>query len=231
MDGEDLLSPTPPPDKMFRIAVWLVIAFGAAELAGLGVFYAKKWRAEYVAAHPQPVAPAVTPSPSAPMVAEKTTPAPATAPSVPAASTQTTPSAAALSVAEKLLKEATELRDKGDTTNALARLQDAAQRDPKNANVLAEMAMIYESIQLYDRSNETWKKILEIGPSAGPLYELADMKLKTGANPPAPATTNTGPGLAGTSPLDAGTSRNDADGIPDGSTFGITEVATVDTPD
>ncbi|HEX8899209.1 MAG TPA: hypothetical protein VF751_10975, partial [Chthoniobacterales bacterium] len=180
MDGEELISPTPPPDKMFRIAVWLVAIFGAAELAGLGVFYAGKWRAEYVAAHPKPIAPAVTPAPSAPVVAEKTTPAPATAPSAPAASTQTTPSAAALSVAEKLLKEATELRDKGDTTNALARLQDAAQRDPKNANVLAEMAMIYESIQLYERSNETWKKIVEIGPSAGPLYELADMKLKTG---------------------------------------------------
>ena len=231
MDGEELISPT-PPDKMFRIALWLVAAFGAAELVGLGIFYAGKWRTEYVAAHPKPVAPAVTPAPSAPVVAEKTTPAPATVASAAPASTQTTPSAAALSVAEKLLKEATELRDKGDTTNALARLQDASQRDPKNASVLAEMAMIYESIQLYDRSNDTWKKIMEIGPSAGPLYELADMKLKTGANPPgttSPATT--GPGLAGTSPLDAGTNRNDADGIPDGSTFGITEVTATDTPD
>jgi tetratricopeptide (TPR) repeat protein len=236
MDGEELISPTPPPDKMFRIAVWLVAIFGAAELAGLGVFYAGKWRADYVAAHPKPVAPAATPAPSAPAVAQKTTPAPAStaaSTTTTTAPTQSTPSAAALSVAEKLLKEATELRDKGDTTNALARLQDASQRDPKNANVLAEMAMIYESIQLFDRSNETWKKIMEIGPSAGPLYELADMKLKTGANPPAPAppTTSTGPGLAGTSPLDAGTSRNDADGIPDGSTFGITDVAATDTPD
>ena len=233
MDGEELISPGPPPDKIFRIAVWLVAIFGAAELAGLGVFYAGKWRAEYVAAHPKPVAPAVTPAPSAPVVAEKTTPAPATS-TAPTTTSQSTPSAAALSVAEKLLKEATELRDKGDTTNALARLQDAAQRDPKNANVLAEMAMIYESIQLYERSNETWKKIVEIGPSAGPLYELADMKLKTGVTPPAATTattTTTGPGLVGSSPLDAGTTRNDADGIPDGSTFGITEVNATDTPD
>ena len=231
MDGEELISPTSPPDKMFRIAVWLVAIFGAAELAGLGVFYAGKWRAEYVAAHPKAIAPAATPAPSVPAVAEKTAPAPAsTAATTTTTATQSTPSAAALSVAEKLLKEATELRDKGDTTNALARLQDAAQRDPKNANVLAEMAMIYESIQLYERSNETWKKIMEIGPSAGPLYELADMKLKTGVTPPA-ATTTTGPGLAGTSPLDAGTTRNDADGIPDGSSFGISDVAATDTPD
>jgi len=231
MDAEDLISPTPPPDRMFRIAVWLVAIFGAAELAGLGVFYAGKWRAEYVAAHPKPAVPAATPAPSAPAVAEKTTPAPATSTTTSTTTAQSTPSAAALSVAEKLLKEATELRDKGDTTNALARLQDAAQRDPKNANVLAEMAMIYESIQLYERSNETWKRIVEIGPSAGPLYELADMKLKTGVTPPPAATTTTGPGLAGTSPLDAGTTRSDAEGIPDGSTFGITEVAATDTPD
>src|SRR5438067_9452349 len=229
MDADDLISPTPPPDRMFRIALWLVAIFGAAQLAGLGVFYAGKWRADYVAAHPKVTAPAVTPAPSAPALAEKTTPAPAT--TTTATTAQSTPSAAALSVAEKLLKEATELRDKGDTTNALARLQDAAQRDPKNANVLAEMAMIYESIQLFDRSNETWKKIVEIGPSAGPLYELADTKLKTGVTPPAATTTTTGPGLAGTSPLDAGTTRNDAEGIPDGSTFGITEVTATDTPD
>src|SRR3954463_13643100 len=235
MDGEELISPTPPPDKMFRIALLLVAAFGAAELAGLGVFYAGKWRAEYVAAHPKPIAPAATPAPSVPAVAEKTTPAPAsTATTTTTTTAQTTPSAAALSVAEKLLKEATELRDKGDTTNALARLQDAAQRDPKNANVLAEMAMIYESIQLFDRSNETWKKIVEIGPSAGPLYELADMKLKTGVTPPAttaPPPTTPGPAPAAPPPLDAGTTRNDADGIPDGSTFGITEVNVTDTPD
>jgi tetratricopeptide (TPR) repeat protein len=228
MDAEDLISPTPPPDRMFRIAVWLVAIFGAAQLVALGVFYAGKWRAEYVATHPKVTTPAVTPAPSAPTVAEKAAP-PAT--TTTAATTQSTPSAAALSVAEKLLKEATELRDKGDTTNALARLQDASQRDPKNANVLAEMAMIYESIQLYERSNETWKKIMEIGPSAGPLYELADMKLKTGVTPPPAATTTTGPGLAGSSPLDAGTTRSDAEGIPDGSTFGITEVTAADAPD
>jgi tetratricopeptide (TPR) repeat protein len=225
MDAEDLISPTPPPDKVFRIAVLLVLAFAAAEIAGLGVFYINRWRAEYVAAHPKVTAPAASAAPTTAPVAETAavTPAPATTQSA------STPSAAALSEAERLLAEAKQLVDKGDTTSALARLQDAAQRDPKNANVLAQMAMIYESIHLLDRSNETWKKIYDIGPSAGPLYELADMKLKTGANPP--ATTATGPGLAGSSPLDAGTTRNDSDGIPDGSTFGINEVTATDSPD
>ncbi|MEY2496510.1 MAG: hypothetical protein QOD12_66 [Verrucomicrobiota bacterium] len=217
------MSPTPPPDKIFRIALLVVVIFAAAQLSTVLVYFVGKKRAEYLAAHPVVAAPAATPVATAPPAAPKTTPAPATV--------QSTPSAAVLSTAERLLKEATELRDKGDTTNALARLQDAAQRDPKNANVLAEMAMIYESIQLFERSNETWRKIQEIGPSAGALYELADMKLKMGVTAPAPATTTTGPGLAGAAPLDAGTTRNDADGIPDGSTFGITEVTATDTPD
>lgn len=219
MDAEaEAVSPTPPPDKVFRIAVLLVLAFGAAELAGLGVFYLKRWRAEYIATHPRVTEPAA-PAASAPPAAV-----------IPPATTQSSPSTAALSAAEGLLKEAAESRKKGDTTSALARLQEASQRDPKNANVLAEMAMIYESIQLYDRSAETWRKVQEIGPSAGPLYELAEMKLKAGVTPPATNTT-TGPGVTSTSPLDAGTTSTDAQAIPEGSTFGITDVSATDTPD
>lgn len=214
------LSPT-PPDKIFAIALGLVAVFGAVEIAGVALYYIGRARTEYAAAHPKaPAAPAAAPEATVAPV-EETTSAPATA--------QSTPAAAVLSAAEQLLKEATLLRDQGDTTNALARLQEAAQSDPKNANVLAQMAMIYESIQLFERSNETWRKIEEIGPSAGALYELAELKLKNGAS--APATAATGPGLVGASPLDAGTTRNDADGIPDGSTFGITEVTATDSPD
>lgn len=230
------VSPSPtPPDKIFTIALAVVAIFGAAQIAGVAVHYIGKARAEYAAAHPKVVAPpAVAPAkPTAAPVEETTAAAPpaAVAPAAAApAAVQSPPSAVVLSTAERLLKEATELRDRGDTTNALARLQDAAQSDPKNANVLAQMAMIYESIQLPERSNESWRKIQEIGPSAGALYELADLKLKSGVTA-APPTTATGPGLAGVSPLDAGNTRNDADGIPDGSTFGITEVTATDTPD
>ena len=225
MEAADV-SPSPtPPDKIFTIALAVVAIFGAAQIAGVAVHYVGKARAEYAAAQPKVVAPPVEPAKptAAPAPIEETT---AAAP----AAVQSPPSAAVLSTAERLLKEATELRDRGDTTNALARLQDAAQSDPKNANVLAQMAMIYESIQLPERSNETWRKIQEIGPSAGALYELADLKLKSGVTA-APPTTATGPGLAGVSPLDAGNTRNDADGIPDGSTFGITEVTATDSPD
>src|SRR5207237_6740903 len=108
------------------------------------------------------------------------------------------------------------LRERADTANALARLQDASQRDPKNPQVLAEMAALYESIQLYDRSNETWRKIQDLGPSAGPLYELADMKLRVGA------AATPAPGV----PMDTAGKPLDAEGLPEGSVFGVTNIET-----
>ena len=214
------LSPT-PPDRIFAIALSLVAVFAAAEITGVAIYYVGRARSQHAVAHPK--------APAVPAAAPQTTAGPVDQTKLAPTTVESPPSAAVLSVAERLLKDATLLHDQGDTTNALARLHEAAQSDPKNANVLAQMAMIYESIQLFERSNETWRKIMEIGPSAGALYELADMKLKHGVTEP--ASVATGPGLAGASPLDAGTTRNDADGIPDGSTFGITELTATDSPD
>ncbi len=226
------------PDRTFAIAVAVVALFGAVELIAIGAHYTGKARAARQASQAPVITtePAVTtpvPAPGA-AISPTTGTAPATtvAPDAPTSTAQASPTSAALSVTERLLKEATLLRERGDTTNALARLQDAAQREPNNANVLAEMAMIYESIQLFDRSNETWRKIQQIGPSAGALYELADMKLKVGAQPAtAPAVAASEPGFAGVSPLDAGTTRSGPDGIPDGSTFGITDATVTNNPD
>jgi tetratricopeptide (TPR) repeat protein len=151
--------------------------------------------------------------------------APTTAPVVAAASPP-----AAQSIAERLAKEASTLQKKGDTTTALAKLQDATQRDPKNAEAFAQMATIYETIRLYDRSNETWQKVQAIGPSGGPVYELAMLKLKTGAAAATPAPT--APPAAEASPSAAATARPvSSEGIPDGSTFGIAEVSATETPD
>jgi len=93
--------------------------------------------------------------------------------------------------------------------------------------VLEETAKIYESIQNFDRSNETWRKIQEIGPSAGASFELAATRLKLGV--PTPAAVESG--LPGPSRLDLGTSRTDANGTLEGSNLGITEVTATETPD
>src|SRR6476660_2978181 len=97
------------------------------------------------------------------------------------------------SLVDQLRREAIELRDRGDTTNAIERLQEALDSEPNNAAVLAELAKTYELAQLYDRANEIWRKLQEMGPSAGAAYELADRRLKLGAPTPPAAPMPTAP--------------------------------------
>jgi tetratricopeptide (TPR) repeat protein len=222
-------------DWSFRVGLGLVVLFAAAEIFGLGYYYAGRVRGSRGTTQPAAVVSAPTPAKVAPSVAPTAAPAiaPTAAPTVAAAAS---PSTSTLSVADRLLKEATALRERGDTTNALARLQEAAQKDPKNAQVLAEMATIYESIQLYDRSNETWRKIEEIGPPAGALYDLAETKLKVGAAAlamvnAAPAFSPAAPAAPSPSGETAAASRTGTEGISEGSFFGISEAVVTESPD
>ena len=199
-------------DKTLAVALGFVALFGLGELVAVVYYYAAATHAAYKLAQPA----ASTASTALPSMEQLPAVAPPRTLPEPTAAAATQASASA---ADRLLHQAQKLRERGDTTTALARLQEAVQADPKNANVLAEMAMIYESIQLFDRSNETWRKVQELGPSAGALYELADMKLRVGV----PAAASTPGNLAA---LGLG-----ADGIPEGSTFGITEVTPTVTND
>src|SRR6266576_3499595 len=97
------------------------------------------------------------------------------------------------SLGDQLLREGIELRDRGDTTNAIERLQEALESEPNNAAVLAELAKTYDLMQLYDRANEMWRKLQEMGPSAGAAYELADRRLKLAVPTPAAAPMPTTP--------------------------------------
>jgi tetratricopeptide (TPR) repeat protein len=97
------------------------------------------------------------------------------------------------SLVGQLLREGIELRDRGDTTNAIERLQEALDSEPNNAAVLAELAKTYDLVQHYDRANEIWRKLQEMGPSAGAAYQLADRRLKLGAPTPAAAPMPTTP--------------------------------------
>src|SRR4051812_45923873 len=200
-------------DWGFRAGLGLLGLFAAAELLAVGYYYAGRSRVTHRPSEPAVVATAPTAAPQAPAVVPSAPPVATQPPPVVAAS----PAAPTVSAADRLLQEATALRERGDTTTALARLQEAAQREPKNARVLAEMASTYESIQLYDRSNETWKKIEDIGPSAGSLYDLAQSKLKLGAGAPAvanaaPAVTPAAMPSAPTAPASRGTAEAGEDG-------------------
>ena len=97
------------------------------------------------------------------------------------------------SLVDQLKREGIELRDRGDTTTAIERLQEALDSEPNNAAVLSELAKTYDLAQLHDRANEIWRKLQEMGPSAGPAYELADRRLKLETPTPATAPVPTAP--------------------------------------
>jgi hypothetical protein len=124
-----------------------------------------------------------------------------------------------------LLREGKEFRERGDTTNAIARFQEALDSEPDNTGVLQEMAQTYESMQIFDRANDVWRRIKQISPSDSATYALADRRLKVGV--PAPPTVE--PGGA---PAEADVpARKDVGGNAEGPIMGISDVKTKETPD
>src|SRR5438093_1293994 len=181
-----LLSRAIQVDPSFHIGLSLMVIVAVAEIFAATSYYVGRARAARVSA--QSVAAAVT-HPSTPSVTAPT-PAPATQLAVSPAAAM--PSASPTLV-DQLLREGVELRDRGDTTNAIERLQEALDSEPNNAAVLAETAKTYDLMQLYDRANEMWRKLQEMGPSAGAAYELADRRLKLTVPTPAAAPMPTAP--------------------------------------
>jgi hypothetical protein len=212
-------------DRSFNVGLVAVILFAVAEIFAVGFHYLGKMRPA-----PAVVAPRIVPAPL-PSVAPS---APPVALPIASPNAALTPPTSIASEADRLLKQA---QAEKDTTSALARLQSASERDPKNAEVLAEIASLYELTQNFDRSGETWRRVYELGPSAGPLYDLADMKLKTGVPTSTTATAPpTGSALDVSKPATAAEvagvrSTGPVEGIPPGSTLGISEVTASETPD
>src|SRR5947199_4001216 len=203
----------------FHIWLSLVVILAVAEIFAAASYYVVRARAARVSAQ------AVVPSAARPVASpvSATTPAPVTA--QPAVSSAAVIPSAAQSLVDQLLREGIELRDRGDMTNALARFQQALDSEPNNTAVLEEIAKTYESMQLLDRANETWRRIQEMGPSAGAAYELADRRLKLGV--PVAGTTESGVAAAS---VDVAPHK-DIGGNRDGSVMGISEVKTTETPD
>src|SRR5438067_11618824 len=95
------------------------------------------------------VAPTIA-RPAAPAVSLQT---PAPVPVQPAVSPAAAVPAPSPSLVAQLLREGIELRDRGDTTNALARLQEALDSEQNNTAVLEEIAKTNEAMQIVDRAN------------------------------------------------------------------------------
>src|SRR4030095_9461691 len=175
-----LLSRAIQIDPSFHAALGVIVVLATAEVFFATSYYVGRARANRVSA--QVVSATIAHAPAA---SSASAPAPTQAKSSvasPAAGT----SPAAPSIVDQLLREGKELRERGDTTNALARFQEALDSEPDNTGVLQEMAQTYESMQLLDRANDVWRRIKQISPSDSATYALADRRLKVGV--PAPPT-------------------------------------------
>lgn len=75
------------------------------------------------------------------------------------------------------LAQARALRDRGDTSTALVRLREAERISPDSAMVISEMAITFEKMGLTDKAAEQWRRIYEMGESAGIYYAAAEAKL------------------------------------------------------
>jgi len=210
-----LLSRAIQVDPSFHVALGVIVTLAIAEVFFATSYYVGRARANRVSA--QPVTATIARAPAA------LAPAPRAAqPSVapPAAVTSPAPS-----IVDQLLREGKEFRERGDTTNALARFQEALDSEPDNTAVLQEMAQSYESMQLFDRANDVWRRIKQLSPSDSTTYALADHRLKVGV----PAPPSVEPGDA---PAEADvSSRKDVGGNPDGPIMGISDVKTKETSD
>src|SRR5205809_3490591 len=215
-----LLSRAIQIDPSFHVALGLIVILGVVEIFFGTSYYVGLARANRVS--PQAIANAIAPRRAA-SPASVYSPAPAVAqPTVPPAAAVTSPSP---SIVNQLLREGKESRERGDTTNALARFQEALDSEPENTGVLEEMAQTYESMQLFDRANDVWRRIKQLSPSDSATYALADRRLKVGV--PAPPAVEPGGG-----PAEADVpSRKDVGGNADGPIMGISDVKTKETPD
>jgi Tetratricopeptide repeat len=210
-----LLSRTIQIDPSFHAALGVIVILALAEVFFATSYYVGRARANRVSAQ------AVTATIARAPAASASTPA-AARPSVPPAAALSTPPP---SIVDQLLRDGKEFRERGDTTNALARFQEALDSEPDNTGVLQEMAQTYESMQMLDRANDVWRRIKQISPSDSSTYALADRRLKVGV--PAPPTVEPG-GV----PAEADVpSRKDVGGNADGPIMGISDVKTKETPD
>jgi tetratricopeptide (TPR) repeat protein len=214
-----LLSRAIQIDPSFHAALGLIVILGVVEIFFTTSYYVGRARANRVSAQAiaaniarPPASSSVSASPPQPQAAAR--------PSAPPAALSPAPS-----IVQQLLREGKELRERGDTTNALARLQEALDSEPDNTGVLEQMAQTYESMQLFDRANDLWRRIKQISPSDSETYAFADRRLKVGV----PAAAPTEP--AGASPENDIAPRKDVGGNPDGPIMGISEVKTKETPD
>lgn len=127
---------------------------------------------------------------------------------------------------DELVLQGKQLRERGDMSTAITKFREAGTIDPKSATPVAELAMTYDKMGMAEKAAESWRRIYEMGDSAGVAYQAAKAKLEASqayalrdiAKPTAP----TAPVAPDNTPVDTSSA---IDGIAAGATLGLLQVS------
>ncbi len=78
----------------------------------------------------------------------------------------------------EMLVQGRTLRDRGDTSNALLRFREAYAADPQSPEAISEIAVTLEKMGLPDKAAENWKRVYDMGETAGVYFSAAEAKMK-----------------------------------------------------
>ena len=109
----------------------------------------------------------------------------------------------------ELLAEADRLEAGASPADALAPLEQALAMQPADATLLSRIAALHERLGQPDQAAATWQKLAALGPAAGNLAEVAEVRLNLLRNP---------------APSGEGLEVRDQTGLQPGSSLGVVDL-------
>lgn len=155
-----------------------------------------------------PTAPAATPPKPTP-VTSSTTPPP-------------------VSRFEELVQQGKVLRERGDMAQAITKFREAATNESKSPIPLAELATTYDKMGMADKAAENWKKIYDMGESAGIYYQAAEARSRAAQANAIRNAEKTTPAPPEAPPVDT---TKALEGIVAGATLGLSQITTEEQHD
>ena len=182
-----------PLGTTFIVAASLLGVAAVAQLVAILVYFGPGFKQTYTAAAAAPSAvPEATPAP-APQISE----------------VEKTAQQARLS---GLLAEADKLEAGASPGDALVPLEEALDVQPRNAELIARVATLHERLGQTELAQATWQKVVALGPDAGKLFDIAEVRLKLLQGPAA----------------DEGMELRDQIGLQPGSALGVVDLKVKD---
>jgi hypothetical protein len=113
----------------------------------------------------------------------------------------------------ELVAEADKLEAGISPGDALVPLEEALSLQPGNSELLARVATLYERLGQAELAQAGWQKLVALGPAAGNLFDVAEVRLKLLQNPAA---------------NDEGSELRDQTGLQPGSSLGVVDLKVTD---